>query len=229
MKVLLSCVSSELRSYRLLLAYHLAAIRGSLCEIKVQEDFRQGGFTLLERFADSVRECDLVIHLVGEACGARPSAEHLRTLIEHLGESAPDPLLEHSYAQWECELAQKFGRHTLVYLAAPEAPRDCGSAISQGNEDARISASTDPESKTVASTTASSPAAGIRPIRSFTIPISDRSARSPISRIAAWILFSKGGSNSFSNCARRWARSSIKATRGTRPAPPRPQRLRFMA
>jgi tetratricopeptide (TPR) repeat protein len=138
MKLFLSCVSSEFRSYRLLLANHLGAVRGGPYEIKVQEDFQQGGFTLLDRLADYVRECDLVIHLVGDACGARPNAEHLRTLFEHLGETAPDPLPEHSYTQWEYELAQKFGRRTLVYLAAPEAPRDCGSAIVQGDEEARI-------------------------------------------------------------------------------------------
>jgi tetratricopeptide (TPR) repeat protein len=138
MKLFLSCVSSEFRSYRLLLANHLGAVRGCPYEIKVQEDFQQGGFTLLDRLADYVRECDLVIHLVGDACGARPSAEHLRTLFEHLGEAAPEPLPEHSYTQWEYELAQKFGRRTLVYLAAPEAPRDCGSAIVQSDEDARI-------------------------------------------------------------------------------------------
>jgi len=61
MKLFLSCVSSEFRSYRLLLANHLGAVRGSPYEIKVQEDFQQGGFTLLDRLADYVRECDLVI------------------------------------------------------------------------------------------------------------------------------------------------------------------------
>lgn len=70
MKVFLSCVSSEFRSYRLKLAVQLGALKGKPYEVKVQEDFEQGGFTLLDKLADYVRECDLVIHLVGDACGS---------------------------------------------------------------------------------------------------------------------------------------------------------------
>jgi hypothetical protein len=47
MKVFLSCVSSELRSYRLKLANQLGALKGQPYEVRVQEDFVQGGFTLL--------------------------------------------------------------------------------------------------------------------------------------------------------------------------------------
>jgi hypothetical protein len=47
----------------------------------VQEDFEEGGFTLHDKLADYVRECDLVIHLVGDACWARPSAEHVRAAV----------------------------------------------------------------------------------------------------------------------------------------------------
>jgi hypothetical protein len=43
MKVFLSCVSSEFRSYRLKLANQLGALKGQPCEVKVQEDFEQGG------------------------------------------------------------------------------------------------------------------------------------------------------------------------------------------
>src|SRR5262245_25497781 len=71
MKLFLSCVSSEFKSYRLKLANHLAVTRGGSFEVKVQEDFQQGGFTLLEQLADYIRDCDLVVHLVGDAFGAR--------------------------------------------------------------------------------------------------------------------------------------------------------------
>ena len=73
-KLFMSCVSSEFKSYRLKLANHLAAAKGGSFEIKVQEDFQQGGFTLLDKLAEYIRECDAVIHLVGDACGARPTA-----------------------------------------------------------------------------------------------------------------------------------------------------------
>ncbi len=91
MKVFLSCVSSEFRSYRLKLADQRGVLKGQPYEVKVQEDFEQGGFTLLDMLADYVRECDLVIHLVGEVCGARPTAEHVRTMFAHLGVPLPGP------------------------------------------------------------------------------------------------------------------------------------------
>ena len=124
MNLFLSCVSSEFKSYRLKLANHLAAARGGSFEIKVQEDFQQGGFTLLEQLADYLRGCDAVIHLVGDACGARPEPEHVTALLRSLGETASDPRPEWSYTQWEYHLARRFGKRTLVYVARPDAPRD---------------------------------------------------------------------------------------------------------
>jgi hypothetical protein len=41
MKLFLSCVSSEFKSYRLKLANHLVATKGGSFEFKVQEDFQQ--------------------------------------------------------------------------------------------------------------------------------------------------------------------------------------------
>jgi hypothetical protein len=85
MNVFLSCVSSEFKSYRLMLANQLGALKNHQYEIKVQEDFQQGGYTLLDKLSDCVRECDLVIHLAGDACGARPTAEHVQSLYRSLG------------------------------------------------------------------------------------------------------------------------------------------------
>src|SRR5438552_18146004 len=99
-RIFLSAVSSEFRSYRLKLANQLGALKGRPFEIKVQEDFQQGGDTLLNALADYVRGCDLVVHLVGDGCGARPTAQHERTLFRHLGESEPHPLPGWSYTQW---------------------------------------------------------------------------------------------------------------------------------
>ncbi len=138
MKVFLSCVSSEFRSYRLKLANQLGALKGEPYEVKVQEDFEQGGFTLLDKLADYVRECDLVIHLAGDACGARPTAEHVRTMFAHLGISVPEPLPERSYTQWEYELANLFGRRMFCYMATREAPRDCGPTVVQTGEETTL-------------------------------------------------------------------------------------------
>jgi tetratricopeptide (TPR) repeat protein len=138
MKLFLSCVSSEFKSYRLKLANHLAAARGESFTVKVQEDFQQGGFTLLEYLADFIRGCDLVIHLVGDACGARPEPEHVRALLRSLGQTPSDPLPTWSYTQWEYHLARRFGKRTLVYVAKPDAPRDRGLPVQQSDDDARL-------------------------------------------------------------------------------------------
>jgi tetratricopeptide (TPR) repeat protein len=123
-RVFLSCVSSEFRSYRLKLANQLGALKGQPYLVKVQEDFDQGGYTLLEKLGDYVRGCDLVIHLVGDGCGARPTAEHVRAMFARLGVSAPEPLPDCSYTQWEYRLAIRFDRRMLCYFAKEEAPRD---------------------------------------------------------------------------------------------------------
>jgi len=137
-RVFISAVSGEFRSYRLRLANHLGAVRDRSFEVKVQEDFQQGGRTLLDRLSDYIRDCDVVIHLVGDACGARPTPQHERTLYRHLGETPPDPLPGWSYTQWEYRLALRFDRRVLVYLAQPQAPRDSGLPIRQGEDEARL-------------------------------------------------------------------------------------------
>lgn len=132
-RIFLSSVSSELRSYRLVLANHLANIP-SKPEIRVQEDFQQGGATLLEKLAEYVRSCDLVIHLVGSALGFCPTAEHERELLRSLGEPDTTPTPGCSATQWEYHLARRFGVRTLVYVASDKAPRDCGPTITQAQE-----------------------------------------------------------------------------------------------
>lgn len=141
MKVFLSCVTREFGSYRLRLAEQLGALAQKRFDVKVQEDFVQGGFTLLDQLAAYIRECDLVIHLVGDLAGAQPSEEHVRAMFERLGEPASEPLPTLSYTQWEYELARRFGRRMLCYLATAEAGRDCAGdpqGCGQTEEDARL-------------------------------------------------------------------------------------------
>jgi hypothetical protein len=114
MKLFLSCVSSEFKSYRLKLANHLAATKGGALEVKVEEDFHQAGFTLLEQLAENIRGCDLVVHLVGDAYVTRPEPEHVRAMLRSLGETALDPVLEWSYTPWEYRLAWQFDKPILV-------------------------------------------------------------------------------------------------------------------
>jgi tetratricopeptide (TPR) repeat protein len=138
MNVFLSCVSTEFKSYRLRLANQLGALKDHPYDIKVQEDFQQGGFTLLDKLADYVRECNVVIHLAGDACGARPFAEHVQALYRSLGEALPEPLPDHSYTQWEYHLAQRFRRKMLVYIAAPDTSCDCALPVQQSDDAARL-------------------------------------------------------------------------------------------
>jgi tetratricopeptide (TPR) repeat protein len=126
MKVFLSCVTREFGSCRLRLAEQLSALPApNTFEVKVQEDFVQGGFTLLDQLAAYIRDCDLVIHLAGNLAGARPSEEHVRAMFDRLGQPAPSPLPTLSYTQWEYDLALRFGRRMLCYIAKDEARRDC--------------------------------------------------------------------------------------------------------
>jgi len=138
MKIFLSCVSTEFKSYRLKLANQLGALKGHPYEVKVQEDFQQGGHILLESLADYVRKCDLVIHLVGEASGARPTQEHEQSLLQTLGKTDSATFSGWSYTQWEYRLARYFKKEVLVYFAKPEAPRDFGWPIRQSDDDARL-------------------------------------------------------------------------------------------
>jgi tetratricopeptide (TPR) repeat protein len=131
-------VSREFRSYRLKLANRLGALKGEPYEVKVQEHFEQGGFTLLDKLADYIRECDLVIHLVGGACGARPAQDHVRTMFAHLGGQPFESLPERSYTQWEYELAIRFDRPMFCYFATPAAPRDCGVAFDQSDVETQL-------------------------------------------------------------------------------------------
>src|SRR5262245_14891689 len=105
-RVFVSAVSGELRSYRTAVA---RVIRRKGLEVRDQEHFPQGPATLLEQLADYIRDCQAVVLLVGERCGAFPSDEHAAVL-------GPVPAFEKfrtasgqaraSYTQWEFFLAK---------------------------------------------------------------------------------------------------------------------------
>ena len=63
-RIFLSAVSSEFRSYRDRLAEKL--VRPNL-SVHVQEDFIAAGTETLDKLDDYIQSCDVVIHLVGQA------------------------------------------------------------------------------------------------------------------------------------------------------------------
>ena len=86
MKVFLSAVSGQFKSCRDALASDLRAIG---CEVKVQEDFQQGGGSLIAQIESYVAQCNRVIAIVGDAYGADASSDAI-----------PPGKPQRSYTQW---------------------------------------------------------------------------------------------------------------------------------
>lgn len=133
-KVFLSTVSAEFRSYR-------DALRHSLdrpnVTVKVQEDFIATGTETLDMLDQYIRQCDVVIHLVGDMTGAMaqaPSVAAIRTNHPDFATKLPvaDFLETNSppmpYTQWEAWLALHHGKRLIIAAPEPDAPRDPGCA-----------------------------------------------------------------------------------------------------
>ncbi len=130
-QIFLSTVSAEFRSYRDTLRRDLDRPNVT---VKVQEDFIATGTETLDKLDEYIRQCDAVIHLVGDMTGAlaqAPSVAAIRRRYPDLAERVPvlGPFLlpeapALSYTQWEAWLAL-YHRKVLI-IAAPEdgAPRD---------------------------------------------------------------------------------------------------------
>ncbi len=132
--VFLSCVSDEFEKdgapfpgLRRQLRAYLARTR---INVRVQEDFPQTAADTVKKLADEIRPRAVVIHLVGEKCGAiaDPAA-----VAEYL-QAEPDFLANHpglraalgdfsgiSYTQWEAFIALHHGIPLLAY-ATDQAP-----------------------------------------------------------------------------------------------------------
>ena len=130
-QIFLSTVSAEFRSYRDKLPHDL---RRPNVSIKVQEDFIVTGTETLDMLDDYIRQCDAVIHLVGDMTGAlaqAPSLTVIRQRYPDLGEKLPPlaPFLEPgtpalSYTQWEAWLALYHGKPLIIAVPEDSAPRD---------------------------------------------------------------------------------------------------------
>ena len=129
----LSTVSAEFRSYRDALRHYLERPNIS---VKIQEDFIATGSETLDKLDEYIRQCDAVIHLVGDMTGALaqpPSLAMIRTRYTDIGQELP-PLMDClqpdaqalSYTQWEAWLALYHRKTLIIAVPTRDAERDSG-------------------------------------------------------------------------------------------------------
>jgi hypothetical protein len=125
LKLFLSCVSDEFGIQREALRHELTSLT---VEVKVQEDFISLGLDTLMKLDAYVRQCDIVVHIVGGMAGSSPPPpcvtgliglrQDLTAQINILG-----PLIDSGekipYTQWEAWLAVYYKRPLII--AVPEA------------------------------------------------------------------------------------------------------------
>ena len=131
MQIFLSTVSAEFRSYRDALRHDLDRPNVT---VKVQEDFIATGTETLDKLDEYIRQCDAVIHLVGDMTGAlaqAPSVAVIGQRYPDLAERLPvlAPFLEPdapalSYTQWEAWLALYHRKVLIIAVPQEGAPRD---------------------------------------------------------------------------------------------------------
>lgn len=135
-RVFVSCVTSEFQTLRILLADKL---RKADIVAKIQEDFHETGSPLLEKLDSFIKDCDAVIHLIGDATGEKPAraqvAEFLRkspNITEALASRFSgfgigvmiDGNTPISYTQWEAWLAVVHNRRLYVCVAGDHLQRE---------------------------------------------------------------------------------------------------------
>jgi hypothetical protein len=130
-RIFLSAVSSEFRSYRDRLA---AKLKRPNLSVHVQEDFIAAGTKTLDKLDDYIRECEAVVHLVGDMTGAMASPSAVATIKERYSDFATrfPPLAETlstgapalSYTQWEAFLGLYHRKILIIATPVDGAPRD---------------------------------------------------------------------------------------------------------
>jgi tetratricopeptide (TPR) repeat protein len=129
-RIFLSMVSSEFRSYRHIM--HTAMERSNV-SIQTSEAFIASGMVTFSVLNDYITSCDAVVHLVGERVGrlvGPTSLDWLRQLYPNLAQDFPvlQSLLSgkepSSYAHWEAYLAVIHKKPLLVAAPTADAVRD---------------------------------------------------------------------------------------------------------
>ncbi|MBK8338332.1 MAG: tetratricopeptide repeat protein [Sterolibacteriaceae bacterium] len=142
--IFLSTVTAEFRSYR-------DALRRDLdrpnVTVKVQEDFIASGSETLDKLDDYIRQCDAVIHLVGDMTGASAKGSSVALIRRRYPDFAARPpalagFLDDgapalSYTQWEAWLALYHGKTLLIAAPEPGAPRDAGYRLDESQRAAQ--------------------------------------------------------------------------------------------
>ncbi|WP_075089901.1 DUF4062 domain-containing protein [Verrucomicrobium spinosum] len=128
-QIFISCASEEFRELREKLRRHLAAAR---CHVLTQEDFPQEPTGLLEKLDSYIRDCDVIIHIIGACSGsiADPTAV-LRYLRLNEAFLTATPALRSllgdfstlSYTHWEGFMALHHQRRIQLYYLEGSQPQ----------------------------------------------------------------------------------------------------------
>ena len=122
--VFLSSVTSDFPGFRQIIAEDL---RKADAEVRDQEHFRNRGGLLLKLLDDYIRECRVVIHLVGAKAGYIAKPDEVAYLLDQYTDfvtrfpTVAPFVHELSYTQWEAWLALYHGRDLFVWVDQPEA------------------------------------------------------------------------------------------------------------
>ncbi|HBY60783.1 MAG TPA: hypothetical protein DEH78_13255 [Solibacterales bacterium] len=130
-QIFLSTVSDEFRTYRDTLRHDLDRPNVS---VKVQEDFIAAGSETLEKLDEYIRQCDAVIHLVGDMTGSIAKPQSVSAIVRKypdIGTRLPplQPFLNPSspgipYTQWEAWLALYHLKRLIIAVPTEDAERD---------------------------------------------------------------------------------------------------------
>lgn len=120
--IFLSCVTAEFGDLREPIRHELT---GSDVEVKIQEDFRSYGAATLQMLDRYIRDCRVLLHLVGQQAGSAPPRASVESLLRDYPDLLPRlPVLDGiafdlTYTQWEGWLAIYHGKP--LFIAIPKA------------------------------------------------------------------------------------------------------------
>ena len=103
-------------------------------EVRIQEELRTGGGSLLDKLEEEILQCSCVVHLIGESVGQSAKPQEVRAIFDRnpgmqqmLQEASSDlllPLPQLSYTQWEAYIAIFNRIKCLTYIADSDSNRE---------------------------------------------------------------------------------------------------------